>query len=65
MANNNFIKCRFCTWKTHKWGHGSTTGKAFARLANHIGREHPDEGDKLMVFRIESAAEIELGVEME
>lgn len=65
MAGNNFIKCRFCAWRTHKWGHGSNTGKAFARLADHIGQAHPDEDDKLMAFRIESATELELGAEME
>lgn len=59
-AERNFIKCRFCNWTTRKCGHGSNTGKAFARLSNHIGRCHPDEDDKLMAFRIESAAELEL-----
>lgn len=38
----NFIKCRFCEWKTHKWGRGSNPAKAFARLAAHLEDEHED-----------------------
>ena len=64
MADANFIKCRFCAWTTHKWGHGSNTSKAFARLASHIGRCHPDEDDKLSALRIEGAEELGLSAEM-
>jgi len=65
VTSDNFIKCRFCAWTTRKWGHGSNTSKAFARLANHIGQSHPDEDDNLMAFRLESATEMELSAEME
>lgn len=57
---SNIIKCRFCGWKTRKWGDGSTTAKAFARLATHIGDSHPAEDDKLSVLRVESPEELEL-----
>jgi len=51
MSKSNFIRCRFCGWKTVKFSKTSTPNKAFARLRVHIDREHFDESE-----RIENAA---------
>jgi hypothetical protein len=56
-SKSNRIKCRFCTWTTNKWGDGSTTAKAFKRLAAHIGSDHPAEDDGMSALAIESAEE--------
>lgn len=36
---SEFIKCKFCDWKTVKWGR-STPAKAFMRLEVHIKDRH-------------------------
>lgn len=59
MTVDNFIKCRFCAWTTHKWGIGSNTGKAFARLAKHIGEDHPAEDEKLSALRADDDLELD------
>lgn len=43
----NFIKCRFCEWKTRKWGRGSTPAKAFARLRDHLVEEHGGQHEEI------------------
>jgi hypothetical protein len=42
----NVIKCKHCDWITRKWGRGSSPGKAFTRLIDHIRDEHPKEHAK-------------------
>lgn len=56
---SNFIKCRYCNWKTAKWGYGSTPQKAFNRLSAHIECDHPAIDDQFWHFR-EQAEEHEL-----
>lgn len=48
MDSGNTIKCRFCTWRTHKYGNKTTPEKAFARLFRHVEAEHTDEADKFL-----------------
>ena len=47
MMKQNFIRCKFCKWKTNKWDGTSDPSKAFARLRRHIDSEHWQEGHKL------------------
>ena len=42
----NFLKCKYCTWTTTKWGRGSSPGKAFERLMDHVREDHPKEHAK-------------------
>lgn len=42
-AGGNFIKCRFCGWKTAKYRGKSGPAQAFARLAAHLEDEHESE----------------------
>jgi hypothetical protein len=47
----NFIKCKFCTWTTRKYGMGSNPDKAFVRLFKHIECDHPEHDDLLDEMR--------------
>lgn len=60
---SNLIKCRFCNWTTHKWGHGSHPEVAFRRLAGHIEVEHPAEDEMLDMQKGEHAESIDHEIE--
>jgi hypothetical protein len=45
----NYIRCKFCEWKTPKWrGPKNGPSKAFARLRAHIKLEHNDKLDDIL-----------------
>lgn len=47
--DQDFIGCRFCTWRTRKFQTGSEgmVRTGWSRLSNHIAHAHPDEREKL------------------
>lgn len=59
MTQNNYIKCKFCEWKTNKWGKNSNPNKAFKRLRNHLTDYHCDKLDDNMLDTIEANLDME------
>lgn len=56
----NYIKCKFCEWKTNKWGKGSNPHKAFKRLRAHLIDYHDDKIDNEMLDVMEENANMEV-----
>lgn len=54
-AEPNFIRFRFCSWKTAKWKGNADSSKvkgpsnAFARLRAHIVEEHYDRFEEMTI----------------
>jgi len=43
----NFIKCRFCEWKTARWGKGTNPTTAFRKLYAHLIECHIDQAETI------------------
>lgn len=59
MPKTNYIQCKFCEWKTSKWGNGSNPHKAFKRLRGHIVDHHFDEVSEEMLDMMEANLDME------
>ena len=55
----NYIKCRYCEWKTAKWGKQSNPHKAFKRLRHHLVDYHLDLFNEEMLDMLEANEEME------
>ena len=55
----NFIQCKYCEWKTNKWGKGSNPHKAFGRLRLHLFDYHQDKIDDTMLDLMEENSDME------
>lgn len=59
MKAPNYIKCKYCEWKTNKWGKSSNPHKAFKRLRHHLVDYHLDKVDDDMLDMMEENVDME------